>query len=203
MYRSLHWARTTTRWRAYLSRVSHMAIWSMWNPMFLFHSSVLGPSLRLPLHKYLHSFAALAWPAGALLILSGTVHSSISHHVPILAAFLIDAELDRAEFRLDSFLHSFGFLCCFLVPSSDCLFLNVLYTYTIRMRTHTHLLVATDHHSITCRIRRTSSIASVRKVVTWTPYLLQDPQLSPLSPSPHTERPQRCSVPATRGLEAP
>jgi len=112
MYRSLRWARTT-RGRAYLLRAGHMAIWSMWNQMFLFHSSVLGPSLRLPLHVYLHSSATLAWPAGALLILSSAVRPLIFHHVPILTAFLIDAELDRAEFRPGSFLHSLVFYVVF------------------------------------------------------------------------------------------
>lgn len=163
--------------RTSLLRVSHMVVLSMWNPMFLFRSSVLGPSLRLPFHKYLHSFATLAWPALCLFLIPALYILQYLTTFPFLAVFL-----DRAEFRPESFLHSFVFLCCYLVPT---LLLSVLYTYTIRICTHTHPLVG--HHSITRRIRlNVLNCFREKGGHLDTPYLLQDSSTqSTLSFAPH------------------
>ena len=129
--------------RTSLLRVSHMVVLSMWNPMFLFRSSVLGPSLRLPFHKYLHSFATLAWPALCLFLIPALYILQYLTTFPFLAVFL-----DRAEFRPESFLHSFVFLCCYLVPTrTACYLVYCIHTQYGYAHTHTPTGWPSFHHA--------------------------------------------------------
>lgn len=148
------------------------------NVPFPFFCPWAEPSTSLPL---VLAFIRHPRLACALLILnSSAVHSSISHHVPVSRGFFGQSRVPSGEFS--SF---FRFSMLLSSPNPDCLLLSVLYTYTIRICTHTHPLVG--HHSITRRIRlNVLNCFREKGGHLDTPYLLQDSSTqSTLSFAPH------------------